>query len=95
LIRFEGPFFSLGFNAKLVLSDVWQACGIGRRMLDKPHASGSLALSRYVASAVLLALIVVCILAPPQRAETRRARAARSLTRPAPPACRADPAIAW
>lgn len=41
-------------------------------LLDKPHASGGLALSRYAASAVLLAFIVVCIVVLPQRAEARR-----------------------
>jgi len=36
--------------------------------LDKPVSAGGLALSRYSASAVLLALIVTCIFAFPQRA---------------------------
>lgn len=36
--------------------------------LDKPHADGGLALSRYSASATLLALIAACILLFPQRA---------------------------
>jgi uncharacterized membrane-anchored protein len=36
--------------------------------LDKPHDDGGLALSRYVASAVLVGLIVVCTLAFEQRA---------------------------
>ena len=36
--------------------------------LDKPISAGGLALSRYSASAALLALIMVCILAVPQRA---------------------------
>ena len=45
-------------------------------LLDKPHASGGLALSRYVASAVLLAFIVGCIVVLPQRAERRPARTA-------------------
>ena len=36
--------------------------------LDKPHSSGGLALSRYVASAALLVFIVACILIFPQRA---------------------------
>ena len=36
--------------------------------LDKPVSAGGLALSRYAASAVLLALIVACIFAFPQRA---------------------------
>jgi len=35
--------------------------------LDKPHAAGGLALSRYVASAVLLAFIVACVGLFPQR----------------------------
>jgi uncharacterized membrane-anchored protein len=37
-------------------------------LLDKPLASGGLALSRYTASAALLAFIVACIVAFPQRA---------------------------
>jgi uncharacterized membrane-anchored protein len=37
-------------------------------LLDKPHASGGLALGRFYASAVLAAFIVVCILFTPQRA---------------------------
>jgi uncharacterized membrane-anchored protein len=37
--------------------------------LDKPTSSGGLALSRYTASAVLAALILVCILVIPQRPE--------------------------
>ena len=41
-------------------------------LLDKPHASGGLALSRYVASAVLALLIVSCVVFLPQRAERRR-----------------------
>jgi uncharacterized membrane-anchored protein len=36
--------------------------------LDKPIAEGGLELSRYVATAVLLVLIVVCVLVIPQRA---------------------------
>lgn len=39
--------------------------------LDKPHSSGGLALSRYAASAALLAVIVTCILIFPQRAARR------------------------
>jgi len=35
--------------------------------LDKPHAAGGLALSRYSASAVLLAFIVACIVFIPQK----------------------------
>jgi uncharacterized membrane-anchored protein len=35
---------------------------------DKPTASGGLALSRYVASGILVAVIVICILVFPQRA---------------------------
>ncbi len=38
-------------------------------LLDKPHANGGLALSRYIASAVLAAFIILCILFLPQRAE--------------------------
>lgn len=37
-------------------------------LLDKPHAQGGLAFSRFTASAVLLAFIVVCILLIPQKA---------------------------
>jgi uncharacterized membrane-anchored protein len=36
--------------------------------LDKPVSAGGLAISRYSASAVLLALIVACIVVFPQRA---------------------------
>jgi uncharacterized membrane-anchored protein len=36
--------------------------------LDKPHADGGLELSRYIATAVLLVLILVCIFALPHRA---------------------------
>jgi uncharacterized membrane-anchored protein len=43
--------------------------------LDKPTSSGGLALSRYTASAVLAALILLCILLIPQRAEKIEARA--------------------
>lgn len=39
--------------------------------LDKPHASGRLALSGYTASAVLLAFIVVCVLIFPHRASKK------------------------
>jgi uncharacterized membrane-anchored protein len=38
-------------------------------LLDKPHASGGLELSRYTASAVLAGLIVALIFVLPQRAE--------------------------
>ena len=38
-------------------------------LLDKPHGSGGLALSRYTASAVLAAVIVLGVLLLPQRAE--------------------------
>ncbi|HKW94614.1 MAG TPA: hypothetical protein VJX92_22205 [Methylomirabilota bacterium] len=38
-------------------------------LLDKPHASGGLALSRYVASAVIAVFIIGCISFLPQRAE--------------------------
>ena len=41
--------------------------------LDKPRDHGGLALSRYVASAVLAAVIVACIIFLPQRAERRPA----------------------
>jgi len=40
-------------------------------LLDKPLASGGLALSRYSATAVLVALIVACVIAFPQRAARR------------------------
>ena len=40
-------------------------------LLDKPHDHGGLALSRYTASAVLAAVIIVCIALLPQRAESR------------------------
>jgi uncharacterized membrane-anchored protein len=36
-------------------------------LIDKPHADGGLALSRYAASALLLAAIVLCVLVFPQR----------------------------
>jgi uncharacterized membrane-anchored protein len=39
--------------------------------LDKPHASGGLALSRYAASGVLMALMAACIFVFPQRAAKR------------------------
>jgi uncharacterized membrane-anchored protein len=39
-------------------------------LLDKPVSAGGLALSRYAASAVLLAFIAVCVLIVPQRAAT-------------------------
>lgn len=42
-------------------------------LLDKPHASGGLALSRYVASAVLAVFIIGCIWLIPQKAEKRSA----------------------
>jgi uncharacterized membrane-anchored protein len=38
--------------------------------LDKPHSDGGLALSRPLASAVLAAFIVGCVLLLPQRAGT-------------------------
>jgi uncharacterized membrane-anchored protein len=38
-------------------------------LLDKPHASGGLALSRYVASLVLGGFIVLCVAVLPQRPE--------------------------
>jgi uncharacterized membrane-anchored protein len=44
--------------------------------LDKPLASGGLALSRYWASAALALFMVACIALLPQRAEPRRQRAA-------------------
>jgi uncharacterized membrane-anchored protein len=47
--------------------------------LDKPHASGGLALSRYTATGVLAAFIFGCVLLLPQRAEktARRIPAAK------------------
>lgn len=42
-------------------------------LLDKPHSHGGLALSRYVASAILAAIIVASIVLLPQRAERQRA----------------------
>jgi len=42
-------------------------------LLDKPHAEGGLALSRYSATATLLVLIVVCIFAFPHRAAVHKA----------------------
>lgn len=38
-------------------------------LLDKPHASGGLEMSRYTASAVLAAFMIACILFLPQKAE--------------------------
>jgi uncharacterized membrane-anchored protein len=43
-------------------------------LLDKPHAQGGMALSRYVASAVIAIVIFVSILVIPQRPERLRAR---------------------
>ena len=40
--------------------------------LDKPHASGGLEMSRYLASGVLAAFILVCIAIFPTRAEGSR-----------------------
>ena len=45
--------------------------------LDKPLAEGGLALSRYTASAVLVAFILACILLIPQRASRHPTRAAQ------------------
>mgnify|MGYP001599984772 CR=1 FL=1 len=42
-------------------------------LLDKPLASGGLALSRYSASAVLVVVMITCILLLPQRAASRSA----------------------
>jgi uncharacterized membrane-anchored protein len=44
-------------------------------LLDKPVADGGLALSRPIASAVIAALIVACVLILPQRAATHPGRA--------------------
>ena len=46
-------------------------------LLDKPISAGGLALSRYSASAALLAFIMVCILVVPQRAAADHATGAR------------------
>ncbi|MBV8911289.1 MAG: hypothetical protein JOZ89_11065 [Gammaproteobacteria bacterium] len=43
---------------------------------DKPHAQGGLGVSRPLASAIIAAFIVVCILILPQRAGTHTARSA-------------------
>ncbi|WP_298261817.1 hypothetical protein [Bradyrhizobium sp.] len=40
-------------------------------LFDKPHADGGLAFSRYSASAILAALIILCIVLLPQRAAIR------------------------
>jgi uncharacterized membrane-anchored protein len=42
-------------------------------LLDKPHAHGGLALSRYTASAVIAAFIITCIMFVPQRGERQKA----------------------
>ncbi len=42
-------------------------------LLDKPHAHGGLALSRYTASAVIAGFIIACIIFMPQRAERQKA----------------------
>ena len=39
--------------------------------LDKPTDHGGLALSRYVASAILIAAMMLCVVAMPQRAARR------------------------
>lgn len=41
-------------------------------LLDKPHADGGMALSRYLASGVIAAFILACLLFLPQRAEQRQ-----------------------
>jgi uncharacterized membrane-anchored protein len=43
-------------------------------LLDKPHANGGLAFSRYYASAILAALIIACVALLPQRAGTHPVR---------------------
>ncbi len=53
-------------------------------LLDKPHSSGGMALSRYTASAVLAVFIVACIIVLPQRAE-KKTRAASSPQLPVNP----------
>jgi uncharacterized membrane-anchored protein len=42
-------------------------------LLDKPHAHGGLALSRYTASAVIATFIITCIMFVPQRGERQKA----------------------
>jgi uncharacterized membrane-anchored protein len=42
-------------------------------LLDKPHAHGGLALSRYTASAVIAAFIITCIMFVSQRGERQKA----------------------
>jgi uncharacterized membrane-anchored protein len=42
-------------------------------LLDKPHAHGGLALSRYTASAVIALFIIACVAFMPQRAEAKKA----------------------
>jgi uncharacterized membrane-anchored protein len=46
-------------------------------LLDKPHANGGLALSRFYASAILAAFIVACILFTPQNPGKHPGRAGR------------------
>ena len=41
-------------------------------LLDKPHADGGLALTRYLASAVIATFILACLLFLPQGAEQRQ-----------------------
>jgi uncharacterized membrane-anchored protein len=49
-------------------------------LLDKPHANGGLALSRFYASAILGAFIVACILFVPQKAGKHPGRLTRNIT---------------
>ena len=51
-----------------VLADARPLGAVLGDALDKPIASGGLAFDRYTASAMLVALIVVCIVIAPQRA---------------------------
>jgi uncharacterized membrane-anchored protein len=43
-------------------------------LLDKPHAHGGLALSRYTASAVIATFMLACLMFLPQRAQRQRPR---------------------
>jgi len=47
-------------------------------LLDKPHAEGGMALSRYAASAVIAIVIIAAIVVIPQRAERLRPSGARA-----------------
>ncbi len=53
-------------------------------LLDKPHASGGLALSRYVASAVLAVFIIACVIFLPKTQRAERSLASTSPKVPPP-----------